>query len=282
MLIRRGIINMLISILFFQLMNMCVKFIPHIPAHEIIFFRCVISLILSYIHLRILHIYPWGNRRSALILRGVFGMVSLTAFFITLQRMPLATAVTIQYLSPIFTITFAAFILNEKTRWIQYLFFIFSFAGIVIVKGFDERINNFDLALGIGSAICSGLAYTMIRKSRDSEHPLVVVFYFPLVAIPFVAVWSYFDWVTPLGSDWLFLMLTGFFTQAAQIYMTKAFQIEKASVISSIQYLGLIVSFGIGYFIFAETYTGISIMGMGMIVLGVLMNYLYDQVRQRL
>lgn len=267
---------MLLATLFFQFMNMCVKFVPHIPAHEIIFFRCIVSLLFSYIHLSILKIPLWGNQKGILILRGLFGLISLTAFFVTLQRMPLATAVTIQYLSPIFTISFAALFLYEKTRWIQYLFFAFSFAGIIIVRGFDNRITTPDLLLGIGSAIFSGLAYTMIRKTRNSEHPLVVVFYFPLVALPFISAWCFIDWVQPTGSDWIFLILTGVFTQAAQVMMTRAFQLEPASVISGIQYLGLILSFSIGYFIFDETFTLINLAGMGMIVAGVMMNYFYE------
>ncbi len=262
-------------------MNTCVKFVPHIPAHQIIFFRSIISLCASFIHLKILHIHPWGNHKVALILRGIFGMASLTAFFITLQRMPLATAVTIQYLSPIFTIIFATYILGEKSKPLQYLFFIISFAGVVIVRGFDDRIATNDLILGILSAMFSGLAYNMIRKSRNTEHPLVVVFYFPLVALPIISVWCLTEWVNPVGWDWLFLILTGVFTQIAQVFMTKAYQLEKASTISGLQYLGLIYSLSIGYLIFDETYSWLSLVGMALIVTGILFNLFYEKIKAK-
>jgi len=278
-LLRPGIKYILLATVFFQLMNTCVKFVPDIPAHQIIFFRCIISLSFSFVHLKMLNIDPWGNNKVALILRGIFGMASLTAFFITLQRMPLATAVTIQYLSPIFTIIFATFILGEKTRPLQYLFFILSFIGVLIVRGFDERIATTDLILGITSAMFSGLAYNMIRKSRNTEHPLVVVFYFPLVALPIITVWCFTEWVNPQGWDWVFLILTGIFTQIAQVFMTRAYQLEKASTISGLQYLGLIYSLSIGYFIFDETYTWMSILGMILIVLGILFNLFYEKVK---
>lgn len=278
---RPGIKYILLATIFFQLMNTCVKFVPHIPAHQIIFFRSIISLSVSFIHLKILNIHPWGNNKVALILRGIFGMASLTAFFITLQRMPLATAVTIQYLSPIFTIIFATFILGEKSKPLQYLFFIISFAGVVIVRGFDDRIATNDLMLGILSAMFSGLAYNMIRKSRNSEHPIVVVFYFPLVALPIITIWCLTEWVDPVGWDWLFLILTGVFTQVAQVFMTKAYQLEKASTISGLQYLGLIYSLTIGYFIFDETYSWLSLVGMGLIVSGILLNLLYEKIKTK-
>lgn len=224
---------------------------------------------------------PWGNNKVALILRGIFGMASLTAFFITLQRMPLATAVTIQYLSPIFTIIFATFILGEKSKPLQYLFFIISFAGVVMVRGFDDRIATNDLMLGILSAMFSGLAYNMIRKSRNTEHPLVVVFYFPLVALPIISVWCLTEWVNPMGWDWLFLILTGVFTQIAQVFMTKAYQLEKAAIISGLQYLGLIYSLSIGYFLFDETYSWLSLLGMALIVTGILFNLLYEKIKAK-
>jgi len=264
------------STLFFAIMNACVKLLEHIPAHEIIFFRCFISLVASYIQLQAIGVSPWGNNKVALILRGIFGMTSLTAFFITLQRMPLASAVTIQYLSPIFTIIFAGFILNEKARPVQYLFFLLAFAGVVLVRGFDNRIATGDLLLGLTSAVFSGLAYNMIRKSRNTEHPLVVVFYFPLVALPLISVWSFTHWVNPAGWDWLLLLIVGVSTQAAQVLMTRAFQLEKASSISGWQYFGLVYSLAIGYFLFDEAYPLASLAGMLLIVAGVLMNYFYD------
>ena len=35
---------------------------------------------------------------------------------------------------------------------------------------------------------------------KDTEHPIVVVFYFPLVATPIMGVLTYFQWVQPIGS----------------------------------------------------------------------------------
>jgi drug/metabolite transporter (DMT)-like permease len=279
--LRPGIRYLLLSTVFFAAMNTCVKFLPHIPAHEIIFFRCVISLGFSYIQLKAININPWGNNKAALILRGIFGMTSLTAFFITLQHMPLASAVTIQYLSPIFTIIFAGFILHEKTKPVQYIFFFSAFAGVVLVHGFDERIATGDLLLGLISAVFSGLAYNMIRKSRNTEHPLVVVFYFPLVALPFITIWCITDWVSPHGWDWLLLAVIGLSTQAAQVLMTRAYQLEKASSISGLQYFGLVYSLIIGYFIFNELYPAASLGGMLLIVVSILLNYFYEDRMNR-
>jgi drug/metabolite transporter (DMT)-like permease len=121
----------------------------------------------------------------------------------------------------------------------------------------------------------------MIRKSRNTEHPLVVVFYFPLVALPFITIWCITDWVSPHGWDWLLLAVIGLSTQAAQVLMTRAYQLEKASSISGLQYFGLVYSLIIGYFIFNELYPAASLGGMLLIVVSILLNYFYEDRMNR-
>ena len=99
----RGIGFMLISTVAFSLMQLCVKFLHHLPTHELILFRSAISLVLSLGYLLPKGINPLGNNRKFLLLRGIFGVTALSLFFVTIQNIPLASAVTIQYLSPIFT-----------------------------------------------------------------------------------------------------------------------------------------------------------------------------------
>lgn len=263
-------------------MNVCVKFIPRIPAHEIILFRSLVTFVISYAYLKRKGIYPLGENKLSLVLRGFFGMVSLTAFFITLQRMPLASAITLQYLSPFFTIIFSLFILGEKLRRIQWLFFIISLAGAIIVRGFDDRIATLDLILGIFSAVFSGLAYNMIRLAGRTEHPVVIVFYFPLVSLPFIGLWCLYEWVQPIGWEWFWLILTGVLTQFAQVSMTKAYQLEPPASISGLQYLGLIYSLVIGFFVFDEHYPVMSFVGMILIILGILLNLnVMDKMKQK-
>ena len=277
--ISKGAKYLVLATLFYALMNVCIKFVFHIPVMEVVLVRCVISLIASYVHLKLIHQPIWGNNKKALILRGLFGMISLTAFFYTLQQIPLASAVTIQYLSPIFTIIFATFIVKEKTKWVQYLFFLISFIGVVFIKGFDTRISFLNLGIGITSAFFSGLAYNMIRKTSTSEHPMVVVFYFPLVAFPFAFIGTTFDFIMPTHTDWIFLLLAGIFTQLGQTFMTIALQQEKASGIVNLQYAGMLFSLILGYFIFKETYPILSLVGMLLIIIGIILNFIYTKYR---
>jgi len=273
--VSKGIGFMLISTLAFSLMQLCVKFLPHLPPHELILFRSAISLILSLAYLIPKGINPLGNNRKFLLLRGIFGVTALSMFFITLQKMPLASAATIQYLSPIFTAIIAIFVLGEKMKKKQWFFFALAFAGVALLKGFDDRVSVFYLFLGLLSAFFAGAAYNCIRMVKDTDHPVVVVLYFPIVATPIMLVLSFFNWVTPHGYDWILILLLGIFTQIGQVYMTKALQVEKANLVTSLKYLGSLYALAYGYFIFEETYGLIALIGIILILSGVILNVIY-------
>lgn len=267
-----GVQSMLLAGIFFAMMNVSVKFVPHIPAVEIIVFRSIFSLVFSFVILKKLKVPVFGNDRVGLIIRGVVGSISLILFFYTLQRIPLASAVTIQYLSPIFTTILGVFILKEHVRPIQYFFFAMAFIGAVVIQGFDTRVDSFTVVLGVISAFASGVAYIMIRKLKNSEHPLVIIFYFPLVTLPVALLITYFDWVTPIGWDWLILLWIGICTQFAQYFMTIAYQTGNVSKVSSLSYLGVLYALSFGFFLFGETFDLLSYLGMGLVVIGILLN----------
>ena len=270
----KGAQYMLISSFAFSLMHLCVKALPHIPVFELVFFRSIVSLLISYMSLKQKKINLFGNNKKVLLARGFFGVTALTLFFSTLQNIPLASAVTIQYLSPIFTAFFAIWILKEKLKNHQWLFFAMAFLGVIILKGFDisGQISFKYVGIGLVSACFSGLAYNCIRLLRTTENPLVVVFYFPLVATPIMAFLSFFNWVKPQGIDWFYLLLLGIITQVAQIYMTKGIQSDRAGNIMTYKYIGVLFAFGYGYLFFGETYSLLSLLGILLLLSGVLLN----------
>ena len=138
------------------------------------------------------------------------------------------------------------------------------------------RIEITHLLIGIVASIFMGLAYNSIRKMKTSEHPLVIIFYFPLVTLPIAGTYSAFNWVTPSGWEWLFLLLVGLLTQFAQYFMTKSLQSEELSKVSIINYLGIIFALIFG-FAFGETFNLMTYAGMAIVILGVLLNVLYKE-----
>lgn len=267
---------MLLAGLFFALMNVCVKYVSHLPTLEVVLFRSVFSLVVTYYFLRKNNIPPLGNQIGILTLRGIAGCLGLIGSFYTLQHIPLASAVTINYLSPFFTAILGIFIAKQTIRPIQFLYFAISILGVLLLKGFDFRISTLDITIGLGAAFFAGIAYNMIAKSKGKDHPLVIIFYFPLLTIPFVGIYSIFHWVTPIGTDWIVLLLIGIFTQVAQYYMTLSYQSANLAKVASLNYLGVVYALLFGYFLFGETFDLMSFICIAIILLGVILN-LFDQ-----
>ncbi|MFD2248540.1 DMT family transporter [Pontibacter ruber] len=271
----KGVRYMLMATFFFALMNVCVKLVSHLPAVEVIFFRSVVSLAMSYVAIRRQKLNIWGNNPKTLALRGIAGAGALILFFITLHNMPLATAVTVQYLSPIFTTIMGVFIVKERVKPWQWVFFALSFAGVLVVEGVDTRVSPVYLGLGVLSALLSGLAYNFIRKLNTQEHPLVIVFYFPFITLPIALLYSAFNWVQPQGWDWAILLLVGVLTQLAQYYMTMSYQAEELSKVANLNYIGIIYALVFGFILFGETFEAGAYLGMALVLLGVLLNIRY-------
>jgi drug/metabolite transporter (DMT)-like permease len=256
----------------FALMNLCVKRLPHIPAIEIVFFRSVVTLLMSVWALRRASVPILGNNRKVLVLRGLFGAIALLLFFMLLQRIPLASAAVLHFIAPIFTALMAAVVLKERLLPLQFAFMLLSFAGILVMKSFDWRIGWLDVSMGVLSAFCAGCAYNCIRYLKQSEHPVVIVLYFPLVTVPLTIVWLFFDWVMPQGYDWLWLLAIGVLTQWAQVLMTKAYQAESAAKVAAASYIGIVYALGLGYVFFRETFTWQTLAGMLLVLAGVILN----------
>jgi drug/metabolite transporter (DMT)-like permease len=271
----KGVLYMMLATFIFAVMNVLVKFLPNIPAIEIILFRSIVSFFMSGVTLKMKGIPLLGKNKKILLIRGLAGALALMMFFTTLQEIPLASAVTLMFLGPIFTTLIGIWIVGEKVRPIQWLFFAMSFIGIVMIKGFDPRISPFMALLGVGAAFFSGVAYNMIRKLKTSEHPLVIIFYFPLVTLPIVGIYSALNWVQPEGIEWVILIGVGVLTQIAQYFMTIAYQSEELSKVSNINFIGILYALGFGFFLFDETFNVLTYLGMAAVMTGVVLNVIF-------
>ena len=268
---------MFVSSFSFALMNIFVKQLSHLPAMEVVFFRCVVSAIVCLISLRGLNVNLLGNNRLYLFLRGASGTTALFCFFLTIQNVPLASGVTLSYLSPIFTAILAIFLLNEKIYGLQWLFYLISFAGVFVIKGFDANFPTIYFVTGLSAAFFSGVAYNLVRSLKESEHPLVIVFQFQVVGIIAGFIYVLFDWKMPQGNDWLYLAGTGLLTQIGQVYLTKALQAEAVGQVSIINYTGVIYAIFFGWLIFGEILTFQTFIGISLVIGGVILSIFYNK-----
>ncbi|WP_394351711.1 DMT family transporter [Winogradskyella ludwigii] len=271
--LKKAIQYMIISALAFTFLNVFVKSLNNFSVYQIVFFRALGSLFFTIPFLLKNKISLLGNKKGLMIMRSVVGLISMVLFFMSIKYIAMGTAVSLRYIAPIFATIFALFILKEKIKPIQWLFFGIAFAGVLILKGFDDtEIQITGVVLALTSAVFAGLVYITIRKIGDADHPVVIVNYFMFISAVIGGLLSISNWVNPVGKEWLVLLSLGVFGYFAQLYMTKAMQVGETNQIAPLKYLEVIFTMIIGLFWFGEIYTIWTVFGILLIVLGLTLN----------
>jgi len=251
---------MLAATFLFSLMSVCVKLAGEsgLPTAEIVMARGLVTLGLSAVMLRRAGLSPWGVNRPLLVARGVAGVCGLSCFYYSVTHLPLADVSVLHKVNPILTSILAAMTLGEGLHGRDLLAGVMAVLGVALVARPSLLFGGGALdpwAVGVAllGACFSSIAYVIVRQLRKTDDPLVVVFFFPLVAVPVclpalipVAVW-------PRGEQWLYLLGVGVFTQLAQVQMTKGLHAERAGRAMAMSYVQILFASAWGVLLFAET-----------------------------
>lgn len=276
---------MILSALGFSLMAMCVKLASQhgIPLLEIVAARALISLILSYWDIKRQGLPLLGQRKDLLIARGVVGTLALICVYYSVTAIPLAEATVLQYLHPMFTAILALLFLKERLQLSTLICILLSFAGLLLIArpswllGEQTSLPTLPLTAAILGAFGSAIAYVLVRKLNETEYHSVIIFYFPLIALPFSLILLGHELVIPSGSTWFILILVGIFTQVGQIGLTKAMKTEAAGKATAYSYLQVVFAAMIGWFIFGEEPVLWTWIGGGLILSGAIVNMLWQR-----
>lgn len=266
---------MLLSTSAFAVMNALAKFLKEFSTFELVFFRSLGTLVITMTLLKVYKISLRGNKKSLLIARGVLGTLSLLLFFGSLKTLPVGTAVTLRYLSPVFAAIFALVFLKERIKPVQWLFFFISFVGVLVIKGFDEQVEVVGLVFVVLSALVLGAVYVVISKIGKQDHPLVVVNYFMAIGVLVGGVLALSDWRNPVGVEWVILGSLGIAGFVGQYFMTIAFQIASTTQVAPLAYLEVIFTVLLGILWFSDSYTYLAVLGILLVLTGLLCNLYY-------
>ena len=266
-----GVQYMGLSALAFSLMATLVKLGDlEIPKQEMIFFRSLFIIAVTLPIIKRLGIPLFGKRKGLLVLRGVFGYIAMSCYFWTLGELPVADAMVIQYVSPIFTILWAVLFLKEKAKSGIIVAAIACMLGVVLVANPAGEGSLLVASIGFTGAALAGAAYATVRALRQSDNAYTIVFYFPLVSLPFSLVASIgnFRLPTTFGS-WGILLGICVTSYLGQIFLTKSLEKESASRAVLVNYIS--VAFGILFgVLFFDTFPDFtSIIGIILILGGI-------------
>lgn len=267
---------MALSAFFFAVMAAAAKHLGgRVPPQEIILVRGVLNAAFTFWLLSRRGL-PWRPRRTGLLLlRGTLGHVALSAYFWSVAHQPLASAVLLQQVHPVFTAVLAAWLLGERPgpRFLPaFLLAALGVAALSPAGGGAPVTSPTALAVGLLGAVLSAAAYVTVRDARRTEHELTIVLWFPLVSVPLAAAGTLVEGpVIPSPADWGWLLFIAAAGQAGQLFLTRGlFQVPagRATLANP-----LTVAFGaaIGWLAFAEPVGVRTLLGGGAIVAAVLL-----------
>lgn len=265
---------MLLSTLLFSTMSVTVKLASAIyGTGEIVFYRGLVGAAMIGVIARCSR----TSLRTAVpgmhVARGVSGVCALMLWFYAIGNLPLATAVTLNYMSSIWMTMFllGGAVLLGSARVDPRLVFtvLLGFAGVALVLRPTIEHNQLWHGLaGLLSGMLAALAYLQVTAlGRAGEPELRVVFHFSLFTVAGgAAVAAFGGWHahTPAGVLWL--IATGVLATLAQLLLTRAYAIGRPLVNASLQYMGIVFSFGYGMWLFDDPVTSMALTGMTFIV----------------
>ena len=271
--------NLVFASFFFSLMTLCVKNIDkRIPIYELVFFRSLLSLFITFFIINLKNINPWGNNKPLLVLRGLLGTIALFCIFYAIRNMPLSISTVIQYTYPIFISIFAAIFINEKITRNLFIALFIGWTGIIVIlnpsqlSNISVKIENVSILIAFLGSICTALAYVTVKKLSFTEDVYVIIEYFPLVSfitlLPIVLI----NWVTPMWNELVWIIGIGLFTQLGQTFLTIGLKNLPASEASRINYLQVLFGSIWGVLFFSEIINIKFLLGASLVLLGTIIS----------
>lgn len=258
----------------FAMMGVCVKLASeHYGTGEIVFYRGLIGVLVMGLHA----LQQGGTLRTRVpamhFWRSLAGVTALCLWFFAIGKLPIATAMTLNYSSSVWMTLFliggSMLIGSQHVPARLIVTVLIGFAGVALILQPTIKQNQLWYGLiGLLSGMISATAYLQVSGlGRAGEPGFRSVFYFSLGGIlagtllTFGAGWHAH---TPVG---IFLLLAvGVLATVAQLMMTKAYSTGRPLVNASLQYLGIAFSYGWGVLLFDDRITVLAIAGMVLIV----------------
>jgi len=261
---------MLAAGLCFALMGVCVKLgAPHFDTAEMVFWRSILSMSVTALLLTRAGLSVRTSRLGMHVHRGVAGFVSLFMFFYSLTLLPVATAMTLNYTSPLFVALLFTWLARERLRRGLWLAVALGFVGaVLLLRPTITPEQVFPAAVGLGSGALSAIAYWNVRQLVRAQEPEErVVFYFATICAAGSLVWMLpHRWHAVTLDTAPILAGVGVFGTLGQLAMTRAYGKGPAIVTAALSYSGIVFSSVLGIALFADALPWIAWLGIALIV----------------
>lgn len=269
-----SVLLLLLSTLLFSTMGVAVKLASaQYGTGEIVFYRGLTGALLMLLLSRLQGISLRTRVPGMHFWRSASGVVALALWFYSISGLPLATAITLNYMSSVWMALFllggAVLMGAARVDGRLVMTVMLGFAGVALILRPTIDHNQLWHGLtGLLSGMLSAMAYLQVTAlGRAGEPEIRVVFYFSLGSMLVGACITAFSGLHALTWRGAGLLLaTGLLAAVAQLMMTRAYAVGRPLVNASLQYMGILFSFIYGVWLFDDPVTGMALAGMGLIV----------------
>lgn len=272
--VNRGLLYMVEATFWFSGMAVLVKFAGRtVPFSQIVLARCLIGLIACVIPLSRRNVPLLGRNRRWLFVRGAAGATALFGFFYSVTHLPLPDASVIQFTNPMWVVLMAAPLLGERIGRPEVIGGLLCLVGIglivqpaAIFGAGGAQLPTLGVVVAVLASVLTAVAYVAVRKLRETEEPLVIVLYLPLVAVVPAAIWAVSTGYLPTWPELALLSAIGAVTQIAQIRLTKGLMLTPAGPATAMTYLQVVFAFIWGATLFDETPSVLGALGSAVVI----------------
>ncbi len=262
---------MLVAGFFFAMMGVFVKFgAGEFDAAEMAFYRSFVGLFF----IGALIVWRKGTIRTPYfaghVTRSVVGSISLIGYFYAMSKLPLATAQTLNYTSPIFLAIATVVVLGERFTYWLIGAIVLGFAGVALLLQPTMQGGKESAAwIGLFSGVFAAWAYLSVRSlGKLGEPDYRVVFWFTVIGSIICAGWqlatSSFHPVR-WSNVWIVVGI-GFCGTIAQLAMTRAYRTGNTLVVGSLSYSTLVFGALAAFLVGNERLAPLELAGMAVII----------------
>ncbi|MBA3772192.1 MAG: DMT family transporter [Ramlibacter sp.] len=270
---------MVLGSLFFATMAVCVKFASTwFNAAELVFYRGLIGMLIMWLLARQSGVTLATRHAGMHAWRSLVGVISLGAWFYAIGRLPLATAMTLNYMSSVWVAAFlvgaALFSLNPRSgsaprQGPLVLSVLAGFAGVILMlRPTIDQNQAFAGIVGLMSGLTAAFAYMQVTAlGKLGEPESRTVFYFALGSVIAGAAGMAVAGISPW--DWnhaLWLLPVGILAALGQLCMTRAYSHGATLVVASLQYFGIVFGAIYSITLFGDSIPLSGWIGMALIV----------------
>lgn len=241
-----------------------------IGVFQILFFRSIVGLLvlLPIISLSKKSNFLYPKRNKLHLVRNLFHFAGQYGWFLGIGLLPLATVFAIEFTTPFWTIIISYFFLKESITVKKVIAVFLGILGVIVIVQPSLDVAHYASLIVLGAAICYAFSHVATKSLSNTESPITIIFMMCLIQAPLGLLLFIEGWITPVGIQWLWLVIIGITALSAHFCMTKAMQYTEVTFVVTMDMFRLPLISIIGVLLYAEHFSVALLTGMLLIVAG--------------